>query len=163
MPRLILEFAAAIALTLAAILTSVTGAMANDVMVMKAFARASATPVAKSGAAYVSVMNHGADADRLVAVTTPAASTAELHTTTTVEGVMRMEATGPVDIASMATLEMAPGGLHIMLMGLKAPLKQGESIEIMLTFEKAGEITVKVPVGGVAEGTHDHAAESSGG
>ncbi len=45
---------------------------------------------------------------------------------------------------------MAPGGLHIMLMGLKAPLQQGGSLTLDLTFEHAGAVTVQVPVGGVA-------------
>jgi copper(I)-binding protein len=63
----------------------------------------------------------------------------------------------------MGTLEMKPGGYHIMLMGLKAPLKTGEEIEITLTFEKAGALTLKVPVGEVAQGAHDHGMEDSGG
>ena len=58
---------------------------------------------------------------------------------------------------------MKPGGYHIMLMGLVKPLKKGDEIEITLTFEKAGAVTVKVPVGGVAQGGHDHGAEGSGG
>jgi copper(I)-binding protein len=51
---------------------------------------------------------------------------------------------------------MKPGGYHIMLVGLVKPLKKGDEIEITLTFEKAGAVVVKVPVGDVAQGTHDH-------
>ena len=49
---------------------------------------------------------------------------------------------------------MKPGGYHIMLMGLDAPLKEGDEIELTLTFEKAGDVKVKVPVGGVAAGAN---------
>jgi periplasmic copper chaperone A len=161
MRRTLLELIAAISLTLAAILTSASGVSASSVMIIQAFARASATPMAKSAAAYVSLMNHAAEADRLVSAQTPAAATAEIHTTEVVDGVMKMKAAGPLEIAPMGTLEMKPGGYHIMLMGLKAPLKKGDEIEITLTFEKAGAVTLKVPVGDVAQGSHDHGAEDS--
>ncbi len=95
MPRIALEILAAIALTLAAIITSATGVMASDLMVTEAFARASATPMARAGAAYVSIMNHGAQADRLLTVVTDAAQSAELHVTRMEGDVMKMEARAP--------------------------------------------------------------------
>ena len=68
MRKLTLEIAAAAALTLGAILASATGVSASDVLVKDAYARASATPVAKAGAVYVSITNQGTSADRLPAV-----------------------------------------------------------------------------------------------
>ncbi len=53
---------------------------------------------------------------------------------------------------------MDPGGLHIMLTGLKAPLKEGQSIRLTLQFEKGGALEVDVPVGSVAATGHDHAS-----
>ena len=161
MRRRFLELATAISLTLAAILASADGVSASSVMIMQAFARASATPTASSAAAYVSLMNHGAEADRLLSVSTPAARSAEIHKTEMVDGVMKMAPAGPLALPMHGTLEMKPGGYHIMLMGLVGPLKKGDEIEITLTFEKAGEVKVKVPVGGVAAGGHDHGAEGS--
>ncbi len=110
-------------------------------------------------------MNHGATADKLLAIKTPAARSADIHRTEMADGVMKMEAAGALEIPARGTLEMKPGGYHIMLMGLQAPLKQGETLELTLVFERAGEVKVSVPVGGVAEGGgHDHgAAGSSGG
>lgn len=163
MRRILLEVIFAAALTLSAILASVAGASAAEIMVTEAFARASATPVATSGAAYVSVMNHGAEADRLVAVSTPAADMASLHQSVEENGVMKMPELGPAEIAPMGTLEMKPGGIHVMLMGLKAPLKKGDTITLTLTFEKAGKLDVTVPVGSVAEMGHDHSGGSSSG
>jgi copper(I)-binding protein len=161
MRQFVIEVSAAIALTLGAIIASATGASANDVMVMNAYARASATPVAKAGAAYVSLMNHGAEADRLLSVSTLAAASAELHTTVMEGDVMKMKTVGSLEIAPMATVEMQPGGLHVMLVGLSAPLKEGQKIELVFTFEKAGEVKVEVPVGAVAAGSHDHASGES--
>ena len=161
MRRTLLEISAAISLTLAAILTSVGGASASSVMVTGAYARASATPMAAAGAAYVSVMNHGTEPDRLISAASPSAKSAEIHTSEEVDGVMKMAEAGPLDIPVHGTLEMKPGGYHIMLMGLVKPLKKGEEIEITLSFEKAGNVVVKVPVGDVAQGAHDHGAGGS--
>lgn len=164
MRRILFELITAVALTLAAILASVGGASAAEIMVTEAFARASATPSAKAGAAYVSLMNHGVEADRLIAVSTPVAGMASLHQSVEEDGVMKMPELGATEIGPMATLEMKPGGIHVMLMDLKAPLKKGDTITLTFTFEKAGKIDVAVPVGGIAEMGHDHGAgESSGG
>ena len=119
-------------------------------MVMQAFARASATPTAKTGAAYVSLMNHANEADRLVAVSSPVAAMTHLHKSEVVDGVMKMQSVDGLEIPGHGMLEMKPGGYHIMFMGLKQPLKAGEEIDLTLRFEKAGELAVKVPVGGVA-------------
>ena len=164
MQRHLTNAAAAFLLALSAIMGQAPAAAADGIMIVEAFARASATPVAKAGAAYVSVMNHGSEADRLVAVSSPVAKSALVHQTEVVDGVMKMLEAGPVEIAPMATLEMKPGGLHIMLMGLSRPLRSGEEIDIALTFEKAGRLMVRARVGGVAEGGHDHgSAGGSGG
>lgn len=153
MRKTVIQFAAAIAVALGAILALAPGAEASSVMVMKAYARASATPTAETGAAYVSLMLHG-DADRLVGVSTPAAKMAGLHETKQVDGVMKMEHVDGIDIPAHGMLEMKPGGYHIMLMGLSQPLKEGDEIELTLTFEKAGEVKVKAKVGGVAAGAN---------
>jgi len=163
MRRLLFEILVATALTIAAIITSAADASAGDVDVTNAFARASAAPAAKSGAAYVTIVNQGAESDRLVAVSTPAARSSELHRTVMDGDVMKMEPVHDLEIPANGTLAMSPGGMHIMLMGLGAPLKAGETIDLTLTFEKAGDVTVKVPIGGVAEGEGGQAAGSSGG
>jgi hypothetical protein len=163
MRRALLDLSAAISLTLAAMLASASGVNASSIMVVEAFARASATPTATAGAAYVSVMNHASQPDTLLAVASPAARAADIHMTEAVDGVMKMKSAGPLEIPAMGTLEMRPGGFHIMLVGLKAPLRQGEEVEITLSFSKAGELTVRVPVGGVAQGGHDHGAASGSG
>ena len=162
MRRTLVEVAVAISLTLAAILALASGASASSVMIMKAYARASTMPTAQTGAAYVSLMNHGAD-DRLLSVSTPAAKSAEIHKSEVVDGVMKMEPVGALDLPMHGMIEMKPGGYHIMLMGLTKPLAKGDEIELTLTFEKTGEVKVKVPVGGVAAGGMDHMMDGSSG
>ena len=153
MRRTLTALATAISFTLAATLALAPGASASNVMVTKAYARASATPTAEAGAAYVSLMAHG-EADRLLVVSSPAAKMAALHKTVEEDGVMKMEHVDALEIPANGMLEMKPGGYHIMLMGLAQPLKEGDEIEITLSFEKAGEVKVKARVGGVAAGTN---------
>ena len=150
MPRFLIEISLAIALTFGAILASVTDARASELMVSAAFARASATPAAKSGAAYLSIVNGASEPDRLVSITTPAARSSKLHTTVMAGDVMKMEEAGDVEVPPGGTLEMKPGGLHVMLTGLAAPLTQGGMIEMTLRFERAGDLKVMVPIGSVA-------------
>ena len=85
-----------------------------------------------------------------MAITTPAAASAVLHTTQMDGDVMKMESAGAVEIPPGGMLEMKPGGSHVMMMGLSAPLKQGEMIELTFSFETAGDLKVMVPVGSVA-------------
>lgn len=94
----------------------------------------------------MTITGHGS-ADRLVGATSPWAPTVELHETINDGGVMKMRPVpGGFEVPATGSLELKPGGKHIMLIGLNKPLVNGEEIEITLRFEKGGEITVKVPV-----------------
>lgn len=124
------------------------GAAAGPVAVTAAWARASAGP-AKAGAAYVTVTNSGTTADRLLAVATPAANRAELHTHLNENGVMKMRPVDSVEVPAGETVAMAPGGYHIMMMGLAKPLVEGESFPLTLTFEHAGTVETTVTIQGV--------------
>ncbi|MCA0432901.1 MAG: copper chaperone PCu(A)C [Proteobacteria bacterium] len=134
-------------------------AWASSIMVMDAYARASLTPVAKTGAVYLQVMNHGSEADALIKVTSDASESAQVHETKMVGDVMQMRPMERLDIEPNQTVKLAPGGNHIMLEGLKAPLKNGSTISLLLTFEKAGEIRLDVPVrkiGASGDAEHQH-------
>jgi copper(I)-binding protein len=119
-------------------------------MVSGAFARASATPAAKAGAVYFTIRNEGASADTLTGVETDVAAMAMLHEAVEENGVASMRHLEALEIAPKETLTLSPQKLHVMLTGLKAPLRQGEHISLTLTFAKAGPVKVDVPVGGVA-------------
>ncbi|MFC7332888.1 copper chaperone PCu(A)C [Rhodocista pekingensis] len=124
------------------------------------WARATASS-AKAGAAYLTIVNGGAD-DRLTAAASPVAETVELHTHIMDGSVARMrKVEGGIEIPGDAELVLEPGGLHVMLMGLKQPLKPGESFPLTLTFEKAGTVglTAQVRAPGDepdAHAGHDH-------
>ncbi len=119
----------------------------GDLVVSDPWARATIGQ-AKAGAAYLTVANNGAAADRLVAVETPAAKRSELHGHTMDGGVMRMRPVEAIELAPGAPVVLRPGGLHVMLMGLKAPLEEGARFPLTLIFEKAGRLEVEVPVKG---------------
>jgi copper(I)-binding protein len=138
MPKLPTVLLAAL---LAAAPLAVFAADAN-VTVANAWARPSA------GAAYVTLTNGGAEADRLVGAASAVAGKVEIHNHLMEDGVMKMRPVAGVDVEPGAPVKMEPGGLHIMLIGLKAPLKEGESFQLELKFQKGGSVTTTVPVGG---------------
>jgi copper(I)-binding protein len=150
MHRLILQIAAAVALTVAAIFAFMATAHAADIAIEHAFARASATPMAKTGAAYFTIVNSGGAADRLVAVETDAAGMSMLHENKVVDGIASMTHRDAIEVPANAEVKLEPRGIHVMLMDLKAPLKRGDEVRLTLTFDKAGRISIGVPVGGVA-------------
>lgn len=122
------------------------------------WARASAGP-ARNGAAFLVIENAG-PADRLLSVSAEVSERVELHTHLMEGDVMKMRRVDAVEVPGQGTAALRPGGLHIMLMGLKQPLQEGERFPLTLTFETAGEVTVEVAVEGVAsmgpEGGMDH-------
>jgi copper(I)-binding protein len=115
------------------------------VEITHAWARATAA-TAKTGGAYLTIANKGASDDRLVAVAGTVAAKAELHVTSMDNGVMKMRPLPAVDIKAGGQAELKPGGMHIMLVGLAAPLKEGQTFPLTLTFEKAGKVEVTVTV-----------------
>ena len=118
----------------------------NGIAVGPSFARAS-LPGQNNGAAYLSLQNKSADADTLVSVTSPAATDVELHTMSMQNGVMRMRQVSSIELAPGATVDMQPGkGYHLMLTGLKMPLKPGDKLPLRLQFKHAGTIDMSVPV-----------------
>jgi hypothetical protein len=135
---------------LAAILASPPGVLASDVAVTGAFARASASSRATTAAAYFTVTNRGVAPDRLIAIAAEGAAMAQIHESRSKNGIAAMEMLAAIELAPSATVAMKPGGLHVMLMGLAAPLRKGDTLALELTFEKAGRLTVAVPVRGVA-------------
>ncbi|MEO6032900.1 MAG: copper chaperone PCu(A)C [Burkholderiaceae bacterium] len=109
------------------------------------YARATA-PGQPNGGAYLKLVNTGTAGDRLMSVNADVARSVELHSMSMQGDVMHMRQVEAVEVPAGKTVDLKPGGLHVMLLGLKAPLKEGEKFPIKLTFEKAGELTVTVNV-----------------
>jgi copper(I)-binding protein len=98
------------------------------------------------GAVYVAINNKGSADDRLVGAFTDHAAMAMVHQSELVDGVAQMRMAGEINIPAGSRIEMVPGGTHIMLEGLRAPLTTGDSFELVLKFRKSGDRSVKVDV-----------------
>ncbi|WP_326914735.1 copper chaperone PCu(A)C [Sphingopyxis chilensis] len=113
------------------------------------------------GGGFVTITNRGGAGDRLVAANSPISREVQLHTMSVDEGVMRMRPVGRgIAIPVGKTVELKPGGLHIMFVGLKRPLTPGQSFPVTLRFQLQGAVEVDfrvVPVGsaGPGEARHD--------
>ena len=105
-------------------------------------------PVAPNGAAYFGVENRGTSADRIVSVHTPIAKRAELHTHEMDGNVMSMRHVHAVEVPAGGTVSFEPEGLHVMLFGLREPLRHGDRYPLTVVFENAGEIEAMVEVRG---------------
>ena len=124
------------------------GVQVGDLKIDHPFATPS-LPGTSNGAAYLKALeNTGRSAERLVSATTPVADHVEIHTMAVdAKGVMRMREVDGIALAPNARVEMKPGaGMHLMLVGLKAPLKAGTSFPMTLRFERAGNVDVSVVV-----------------
>lgn len=119
---------------------------AEAISIEKAWARASIGN-APAGAAFLTVKSGGA-ADRLIGAKGDVAKKIELHTHIHDGGVMMMRQVEAIEVPAGGVAMLKPGGNHVMLIGLKAPLMEGESFPLTLMFEKAGEIKVVVEIRG---------------
>jgi copper(I)-binding protein len=95
---------------------------------------------------YLDLRNPASADDRLLRLTSPVSSSVQLHETTDNHGVMRMRQLPFVDVPTGVTVKAAPGALHIMLLGLKKPLLNGDTFPLTLVFANAGELSVQVRV-----------------
>jgi periplasmic copper chaperone A len=125
----------------------------GDLVVENPWARESVTP---TGAAYLTVRNQGDADDRLVGIATEVADRAELHSSVMQDGVMRMRPVEAIELPAHGEAVLAPGGLHVMLIGLKGPLEEGKSFALTLSFEEAGEVEVVTTIEDIAHGGPGH-------
>lgn len=148
---------ARVSATLVALSVSATLALAHDfklgnLEITHPWARAtlSGQPVAGG---YMKITNKGAEPDRLIKITADVSGNIKVHDMKVEDGVMKMgEIPGGLEIAPGATVEMKPGGLHVMFKGIKEPFREGETVRANLTFEKAGSIDVEFTVDAMTAG-----------
>ncbi|MBP7252184.1 MAG: copper chaperone PCu(A)C [Alphaproteobacteria bacterium] len=143
-----------------ALLCSTSAAFAHsaqqgDIQIGHIWARATAKG-ADAGSVYVPLLNKGKTDDALVNVTTPAAASAMLHESKMVDGVSSMTMLDTLPLPVGKPVAMRPGGKHIMLMGLKQQLVEGQNFPLTLKFQHAGEATVLVMVHGAGAKAGDH-------
>ena len=127
-----------------AVTTVTASAFAADIDINDPWARASAG-MARAGAAFMEIRNTGG-ADRLVAASADVSETVELHTHIQDGEIMRMRRVDAIDLPAGETVRLEPGGLHVMFLGLHAPLEEGQRFPLTLTFETAGDVTIDVEI-----------------
>ena len=98
------------------------------------------------GVAYLSITNRGQSADTLVGASSPVAEKVEMHETSIVDGMARMRPLSAIAIPPGTTVKIQPGGIHLMLVGLKTPLERGQTAPLALEFRNAGRITVQLGI-----------------
>lgn len=131
-------------------------AEAGDIEVGSAFARAM-LPGQKVGGGYLTITNKVDTPDRLVAISSPSAGKVEIHSMELTDGVMKMRPLeSGLEIPAGATIELQPGGLHVMFSDVDKPFAEGGEIPVTLEFERAGKVEVLLPVRPAGGGAHKH-------
>jgi periplasmic copper chaperone A len=121
----------------------------GDLVIEHPWARATAKSQ-KNGAVYMVLENKGQQPDQLTSATSDVADHAQMHAATTdANGIAKMGPVQSVEVPAGGETKIAPGGLHLMLIGLHHPLSKGETFTMKLTFAKAGTVEVEVLVEGV--------------
>ena len=135
-----------LSLALAVGLLASIASAASPIRIDNPWSRATA-PGQVVGGGFMTIVNAGNTADRLVSATSPVAAEVQIHNTSMDGGVMRMrQLTDGLEIPANGKVELKPRSLHLMFMQLKAPLEAGASFPVQLQFEKAGTVTTQFTV-----------------
>ena len=119
-------------------------AKVGSVQIENAYTRAT-VPGQQVAGGFMKIENKGA-ADQLISASSPASGEVQLHEMAMEGNVMRMRQVKEVVVPAGGTVELKPGGLHLMFMNIKTPLTAGETVPVKLKFAKAGEVEIKMPV-----------------
>jgi copper(I)-binding protein len=124
-------------------------AKVGSIKVEQAYTR-STVPGQMAAGGFMKIENKGA-ADQLVSASSPVAGEVQLHEMAMEGNVMKMRQVKDIAVPAGGSVELKPGGLHLMFMNIKAPLTAGESVPVKLKFAKAGEVEVKMPVNAMGQ------------
>ncbi len=130
-------------------LMAITFPVLAQVEIERPWARATA-PGAKIAAGYMVIHNKSAAPDRLVGGSTPAAARVETHVHVKDGEIMRMREVKGYDVPAKGSFELKPGGAHLMFVDISQPFKEGDTLPVILKFEKAGEVKAEFHVGRLA-------------
>jgi periplasmic copper chaperone A len=129
------------------LLASCSDGGTSDLQIADAWARETVAGQSAT-AAYMTIHNRGAGDDRLVSVEATAPATAMLHVSESSGGISRMrEMSAGLAVPAGTAVQLNPGGTHVMITGLGAPLREGDMMKLRLQFEKSGTRDIDVPVG----------------
>ncbi len=123
--------------------------VAGSLEISNGYTRAT-LPKAPVGGGYITIVNTGAEADRLISASSAFARTVSLHEMKMDGAMMKMaEMPDGIEIPAGGTVNLAPGGLHMMFIGLTQPFVEGQSVPVTLVFEKAGTVEIQLTVGAI--------------
>ena len=138
------------------LLTLIASPALAQITIADAWSRATA-PGAKIAAGYMTIKNAAKTPDKLVSASSPTAEKVETHVTVKEGDIFRMREVKGYDIPAGGSFELKPGGAHLMLVNVKAPLKEGEKVPPTLRFEHAGQVKTELQVGRLTDsGKHGH-------
>ncbi|MBR0645526.1 copper chaperone PCu(A)C [Plastoroseomonas hellenica] len=140
---------------LAALPAAAQDRRAGDLVIERPWSRAAGANA--TGGGFLTIRNTGAAPDRLLSASSPIARRVELHTMSMDGGVMRMRPVETIPVPAGGTVQLAPGGLHIMMIGLTQPLVQGGRAPLTLRFERGGEVQVELVVEAAGARAPQHA------
>ena len=140
---------------------------AGDIHIQSPWARA-LPPTSPNGAVYLTLTNHGAHPDKLLSASADVAERVEVHSHILEDGMMKMRPVESVILPPHEDVLFAPGGQHIMLMGLKQPLAAGDRFPLLLEFDQTDQVLVEVVVqstdaesAGKTDHRHDHGSSTT--
>ncbi len=122
------------------------GVTAGSLHIKGAWARPAQMMGGSTSAAYMVIENSGSAPDRLIRVSGDLANAIELHTATNNNGVMEMRPVEAIEVPASSSVELKPGGYHIMMIGVKQPLKPDDTVPLTLTFAQAGNVNITATV-----------------
>ena len=138
------------------LLTLIASPALAQITIADAWSRATA-PGAKIAAGYMTIRNASRTPDKLMSASSPAADKVQTHVTVKEGDIFRMREVKGYDIPAGGAFELKPGGAHLMLVNIKAPLKEGDKVPFTLRFERAGELKTELHVGRLTDtGKHGH-------
>jgi len=141
--NIFLKIGAAIGIALSGTV-SAQNALVGPIKIENGYTRATA-PGQQVAGGFLKIENKGA-ADQLISASSPAAGEVQLHEMAMEGNVMKMRQVKDIAVPAGGAVELKPGGLHLMFVNIKAPFSTGETVPVKLTFAKAGEVEVKMPV-----------------
>ncbi|MFC2749930.1 MAG: copper chaperone PCu(A)C [Campylobacter sp.] len=146
-------------LALSLLVASLGFANAADIEISDIYAKAT-PPGAKNTALFFNVKNNTDKPVKLIGASSPAAATGEIHTHKEVDGMKKMVQIDSIEVAPESTVSLKPGGLHVMLMDIKAPIKEGDKLDATLEFDNGQKLELKdivaKPVVAKKDGEHGH-------
>jgi periplasmic copper chaperone A len=119
--------------------------MTGDIEITNTWARPTVQGQ-QGGGGFVSFKNKGKTDDKLMSASSPAAARMELHTMSMEGNVMRMRQVPNIELKAGESVELKPGGMHLMFLDITKPLEKGTKVPVTFVFEKAGKVTVDVSV-----------------